>query len=152
MRAVKRIALAGLLAVLVLAGCGGDPDPGLTGAGQAQLQLLEDLYTGRFDDAYDDLHPEHQKLVSLAHFERCGKASIAVGQLDTLEILDVRDATIRVPVIGEQKAKAVVIGLTLRSGLISEPFTNHSIKLDDRWVWVLNEKAVRAYRQARCPT
>jgi hypothetical protein len=149
---VKPIVLAGLLAVLLLPGCGGDPDPGLTPAGQSQLELLEDLYNGRFDEAYENLHPEHQKLVSLALFERCGRETIAVGQLDTLEILSVYDERIRVPALGEQDTTAVLIGLTLTNGLVSEPFENHAIEVDDRWVWLLNEKAVRAYAKDRCPT
>ena len=140
-----------ILAVLALPGCGGDPDPGLTPAGQVQVELLDDLYRGQFDDAYDLLHPAHQKLVSRTLFDRCARGSIPVGQLDSIQILDVFDETTRIPELGEQETKAVRVRLRFNNGQ-SATFVNHSLEVDDRWVWVLNTHAAESYKAGRCPT
>ena len=60
---MKRIALLAFVAFLALPACGGEVDPARTPAGAAQVRLLEDLYNGRFGQAYADLHPSHQAIV-----------------------------------------------------------------------------------------
>ena len=147
---VRRLALLCFAVVLVLAGCGGDIDPASTPAGRAQVVLLDDLYNGRFEKAYDELHPTHQGLVSRALFVRCARETVPVGQLDSIEILDVFDDKAEGLMLGDAPSKAVRIRLTLADGE-AETFENHSVKVGDRWRWVLNKKAIEAYRAGRCP-
>ena len=90
-RFVRRIGLLAFVAFLALPACGGEVDPARTPAGAAQVELMEDLYNGRFDRAYADLHPSHQTIVSRSLFARCARESISVGSLDSIEILDVFD-------------------------------------------------------------
>ena len=147
---MNRIAVLAFLAVLALPACGGDVDPASTPAGRAQVVLLDDLYNGRFVKAYNELHPVHQAIVSRALFVRCARETVAVGQLDSIEILDVFDDKTEGLGLGHEPSKAVRIRLTLADGG-STTFENHSVKVGDRWHWVLNKKAIEAYKAGRCP-
>lgn len=142
---------AALAVVLVLAaGCGGEEDPAATGAGAAAVQKYDDLYSGNFGRAWDDLHPAHQGVVSRARFARCARETIAVGDLESIEVLDVFDDDIRVAGLQERRAKAVRVRVSSFHG---ESFTteDHEVEVGDRWRWILNSAAVAAYRRGRCP-
>jgi hypothetical protein len=147
---VKRAALAVLLAAVALAGCGGDVDPATTPAGRAQVEYLEDLYNGRFGPAYTALHPVYKQIVSRSLFSDCAASTIPVGQVDSIEVLDVFDDPIQFPGAGEQQAKAVRVRLTSTDGK-NVTFVNHEVKVRDRWYWVLNDSAIQDYRAGRCP-
>ena len=149
-RHVKRALLAVLLPAVALAGCGGDIDPATTPAGRAQVQYLEGLYKGRFGPAYDTLHPAYKKIVSRSQFSDCAASTIPVGELDSIEVLDVFDDPVQIPDAGEQQAKAVRVRVTSTSGQ-SVTFVNHEVKVADRWAWVLSDSAVTAYQAGRCP-
>lgn len=149
--AAVRYLLLGLLATLALAGCGGDVDPATTPAGRAQVQYLQDLYRGRFGRAYDTLHPAYRKIVSRSQFSNCAASTIPVGQLDSIEVLDVFDDPVQIPDAGEQKAKAVRVRITSTSGETLEPFIQHEVEVADRWTWVMSDEAVATYQAGRCP-
>jgi hypothetical protein len=149
--AAVRYLVLGLLATLALAGCGGDIDPATTPAGRAQVNYLQDLYQGRFGQVYDTLHPAYKKIVSRSQFSDCAASTIPVGQLDSIEILDVFDDPVQIPDAGEQKAKAVRVRITSTSGVTLEPFVNHEVEVADRWTWVMRDEAVTAYQAGRCP-
>jgi hypothetical protein len=51
--------------------------------------------------------------------------------------------------LGDAPSKAVRIRLTLADGE-AETFVNHSVKVGDGWRWVLNKKAIEAYKAGRC--
>jgi len=150
-RQVKRAALAVLLAATALAGCGGDVDPATTPAGRAQVEYLEELYDGRFGQAYASLHPVHKQIVSRSLFSDCAADTIPVGQLDSIEVLDVFDDPVQISDTEEQQAKAVRVRLTSADGK-SITFVNHEVKDGDRWYWILNESAISAYKAGRCPS
>jgi hypothetical protein len=147
---VKHIALLAFVTLLALPACGGEVDPARTPAGAAQVRLLEDLYNGRFGQAYADLHPSHQAIVSRPDFVRCARESIAVGALDSIEILEVFDDETRGLLLGDEPTKGVRIRLTLTDG-DSTTFVNHEVKVGERWRWVLNQAAIEAYQAGRCP-
>jgi hypothetical protein len=146
---MRRCALLGLIAVLA-AGCGGEEDPAATGAGSAAVRKYEALYGGNFGRAWDELHPAHQRIVSRARFSQCARQTIAVGDLESIEVLDVFDDDIHVAGLRERMAKAVRVRVSSFHG---ESFTvaEHEVKVGDRWRWILNSSAVDAYRRGRCP-
>jgi hypothetical protein len=146
---MRRWALLGVVVVLA-AGCGGEEDPAATGAGAAAVRKYEDLYSGNFGRAWEELHPAHQRIVSRARFAGCAGEEIAVGDLESIEVLDVFDDDIRVVGLRERRAKAVRVRVSSFHG---ESFTvaDHEVKVGDRWRWILNSAAVEAYRQGRCP-
>jgi hypothetical protein len=146
---MRRWAALGVVAILA-AGCGGEEDLAATGPGAAAVDKYEDLYSGNFGRAWDDLHPAHQRIVSRAQFSRCARQEVAVGDLESIEVLDVFDDDIRVAGLRERRAKAVRVRVTSFHG---ESFTvaDHEIKIGDRWRWILNSAAVAAYRRGGCP-
>jgi hypothetical protein len=146
---MRRWALLVVVAVVV-AGCGGEEDPAASGAGVAAVRKYENLYSGNFERAWDDLHPAHQRVVSQTRFVRCARQAIAVGDLESIEVLDVFDDDIRVAGLRERRAKAVRARVSSFHG---ESFTaeEHEVEVDGRWRWILNSAAVAAYRQGRCP-
>jgi hypothetical protein len=146
---VRVVALLGVVTLLV-AGCGGEEDLSRTGAGAAQVLFIENLYDGRFGRAWAALHPAHRQVVSRAMFARCSKQTIATGDLESIEVLDIFDDDIAIPRIPERRAKAVRVRVASFSG---DAFTvvNHEVKVGDTWHWVLNESSIRAYAQGRCP-
>jgi len=147
--AVRGRALLATVAFLA-AGCGGEENLAATGPGSAQVRLMENLYGGRFDRAWADLHPAHQRVVSRRQFARCAGQTIATGELESIEVLDIFDEDVAIPRIGERTAKAVRVRV---ASLAGESFTlvNHEVEVGDRWRWVLNAPSVRAYEQGRCP-
>jgi len=143
--------LLALGATLLLAGCGGDVDPATTPAGRAQVRFLEDLYNGKAQQAYDALHPAYQRIVPRSKFVQCTKRA-ALGDLDSIDILDVYDQAVRIPGVGKVQAKAVRVRLTSIAGETTKPFVSHEVKVGPRWRWVLNPAAASAYRAGRCPS
>lgn len=149
-RHVKRAALAVLLAAVALAGCGGDVDPATTPAGRAQVEYLEALYNSRFGPAYATLHPAYKKIVSRSLFADCAASTVSVGQLDSIEVLDVFDDPVQILGAGEQQAKAVRVRITSTSGK-TITFVSHEVEVGSRWYWILSDSATRAYKAGRCP-
>ena len=146
---MTRLLVTALAVVAVVAGCGGDVDPGRTPAGLAQVRFLDDLYHGRVAQAYDSLHPAFQRIVPRARFVQCTRQA-RLGGLDSIEILDVYDDPVRLPYGGKAGAKAVRVRLTSDSG-DATTFVSHQVKVGPRWRWILNEAALKAYRAGKCP-
>jgi hypothetical protein len=146
---VSRLVVAAVAAVVLVAGCGGEVDPGRTPAGLAQVRFLDDLYNGNLDGAYATLHPAYQRIVPRSRFVACTRAA-ALGGLDSIEILEVYNDPVDIPGSGEVPAKAVRVRLTSSDGEATT-FVNHEVKVGPRWRWVLNGTAANAYRADRCP-
>jgi hypothetical protein len=145
-----RYVIASMLVALTLAGCGGEVDPATTPAGRAQVRVLEDLYNGRLTRAYASLLPDHQRLVPESRFAECARTVVDRGGLDSIEVLDVFDQTVRIPGLGQRKTKAVRVRVTSSDGQ-EDTFVNHEVKIGSRWRWVFNDAAVKAYSAGKCP-
>jgi hypothetical protein len=143
------ICAAGLLA-LAGAACGGDEDLASSGAGEAQVEVLDNLYGERYELAWEDLHPAHQQIAPRSRFVRCSAQVASTGDLESIEVLDVFDDEAVIPGIEEGEAKAVRVRVNSLEG-DSDTFVNHEVKVGEKWRWVLNADAVRAYQQNRCP-
>jgi len=73
-----------------------------------------------------------------------------VGDLQSIEVLDVFDEAVRIPGLRVRKAKAVRVRITSFSGE-TDTFVNHEVKVGGRWHWVLSDAAIQAYRSGACP-
>jgi hypothetical protein len=141
--------VAAVAAVVLVAGCGGEDDPGHAPAGRAQVRFLDELYNGSPDGVYATLHPAYQRIVPRSRFVACTRAA-ALGELDSINVLDVYDDPVQLPGAGRVPAKAVRVRLTSSSGE-STTFVNHEVEVGDRWRWVLNGAAAKAYQAGSCP-
>jgi hypothetical protein len=146
----RLMAIGAALLALACASCGGEEDLAASGAGEAQVKVLENLYDGRYDRAWEDLHPQHQQIAPRSLFVRCSAQVAPTGDLESIEVLDVFDDEAVIPGIMDGESKAVRIRVNSFEG-DSDTFVNHEVKVGERWRWVLNTSAVRAYAQKRCP-
>jgi hypothetical protein len=146
---LRRLLLATLVAI-ACAACGGEEDLSASGPGAAQVDLLANLYDGRYDRAWAALHPAHQRIAPKARFVRCARQVAPTGDLESIEVLDVFDDDTAILGIPEAESRAVRLRVTSFEGE-TDTFVNHAVRVGDRWRWVLNRKSVEAYRQNRCP-
>jgi hypothetical protein len=139
-----------VLLALACAACGGDEDLASSGPGEAQVEVLDDLYGGRYALAWENLHPRHQRIAPRSRFVRCSAQVAPAGDLESIEVLDVFDDNAAIPGIEDGETKAVRVRVNSLEG-DSDTFVNHEVKVGEEWRWVLNADAVRAYQQRRCP-
>lgn len=139
-----------VLLALACAACGGDEDLASSGPGEAQVEVLDNLYGGRYDLAWEDLHPVHQQIAPRSLFVRCSAQVAPTGDLESIEVLDVFDDNAAIPGIEDGETKAVRVRVNSLEG-DSDTFVNHQVKVGEKWHWVLNADAVQAYEQKRCP-
>jgi hypothetical protein len=140
---------AGILA-LACAACGGEEDLASSGPGEAQVEVLDNLYGGRYDLAWEDLHPAHQQIAPRSFFVRCSAQVAPTGDLESIEVLDVFDDKATIPGIQDGEVEAVRVRVNSLQG-DSDTFVNHQIKVGEKWHWVLNADAFKAYQEKRCP-
>ena len=139
-----------VLLVLACTGCGGEQDLASSGPGAAQVEVLDNLYGGRYDLAWEDLHHAHQRIAPRSRFVRCSAQVAPKGDLESIEVLDVFDDKEVIPGIDDGETKAVRVRVNSLEG-DTDTFVNHQVKVGEQWRWVLNAAAFSAYQQGRCP-
>lgn len=139
-----------VLLAVACAGCGGDEDLASSGAGEAQVEVLDNLFGGRYALAWKALHPRHQRIAPRSRFVRCSAQVAPTGDLESIEVLDVFDDDAAIPGIEDGETKAVRVRVNSLEG-DSDTFVNHQVEVGEEWRWVLNAEAFKAYQQERCP-
>lgn len=147
--------LAPLLAVLVLAGCGGDDDPGDPGV--FVTSLIRDLGAGRAGEAWDALHPLHQERVSRARYVDCESNDRFGGTVTKVDVLEVKEEPATIPgQFGQKPSTAVTVGVTLDVPEEDAPerftLTAHVFETDGKWAWVIGPVDYAAYQTGACPS
>jgi hypothetical protein len=146
---VARIVIAALVLVAA-AGCALSEDSADHGAGAAVKSVIEEEYVGAYGPVWDDLHPRHQRFVSRGEYEECRRGIDVAGTLESVLILDVRDAPLTVYGLPSgTPAKAVEVRVTTDETEFSD--TYHVVLVDGRWRWVLNDEAARGFARTDCP-
>jgi hypothetical protein len=146
---VARILIAALLATIA-AGCALSEDSADHDAGAAIKRVLEQEYAGDYGPVWEDLHPRHQRLVTRTGYEVCRGSIDLVGTLESVLILDVRDASLTVYGLPPRTpAKAVEVRVATDETEFTA--TYHVVRVDDRWRWVLNDRAARGFARTDCP-
>lgn len=139
--------LAPLLAVLVLAGCGGGGEDET--AAEFATGVIELLAAGEAGAAWERLHPDHRAAVPRALYERCEGTDGFGGTLDEVQVTDVTEEPAEVPGTGTRPGSEV----SFRVRLDGEPvrFDMHVFDVDDGWGWVIGGGDFAAYAAGRCP-
>jgi hypothetical protein len=147
--AVARIVTFFLLAALA-AGCALSEDSEEHEAGTAVKDVLEQEYFGQYGEAWDSLHPRHQRFVTRPDYEECRRGIDVAGTLESVLILDVRDEPLTVYGLRPQTpSKAVKVRVTTDESEFTASY--HVIRVGDGWRWVLTDGAARGFARTDCP-
>ena len=140
-----------VLAATLAAGCALSEDSADRDAGAAVKRVLEQEYVGEYGPAWDALHPRHQRLVTRSGYEECRRGIDVVGTLESILILDVRDAPLTVYGLpARTPAKAIEVRVATDENEFTA--TYHVGRVSDRWRWVLTDRAARGFARTDCPT
>jgi hypothetical protein len=153
-RAVRLFAL--LVAVLALvAGCGGDDDPG--DPGLFVSALIRDLGSGHTGRAWELLHPLHRGQVPRARYIECERRDGFGGRVTKVDVLEVKEEQATIPgKFGQEQSTAVTVGVTLDVPESETPekftLTAHIFETDGKWGWVIGPVDYAAYKAGACPS
>jgi hypothetical protein len=139
-----------LVAALLAAGCALNEDSADHEAGTAVKSVLEQEYVGNYGGSWDRLHPRHQRLVSREDYDECRKSIDVEGTIQSVLILDVRDA--RLTTYGlrpRTPAKRVRVRVVTDESEYTDAY--HVVRVGGEWRWVLSDRAARGFRRSPCP-
>jgi hypothetical protein len=147
--ALARTLLAVALVALA-AGCALSENSDDHEAGAAVKTVLEQEYFGDYGGAWDRLHPRHQRLVTRKEYEDCRRGIDVQGTLDSVVILDVKDAPLTVyGVPPRTPSKQVEVRVVTDESEYTA--TYHVVKVGTEWRWVLSDRAARGFKRTDCP-
>ena len=147
--AVARTLLAVALVALAT-GCALTEDSESHEAGAAVKTVLEMEYFGNYGEAWDRLHPRHQRLVTRKEYEECRSGIDVSGTIDSVLILDVQDAPLTVYGLPPRTpAKRVQVRVVTDESEYTA--TYHVVLVGNEWRWVLSDRAARGFERTACP-
>ena len=142
-----------LLAVLVVAGCGGGSqalpgeDPGVTLTRLVRFELA-----GKLERSYAMLVREQRELVDRGLYVSCRPGMPTANA--HVSVLGVADETYDVPAVGTTATKAITYRMTF-APKAAEPVSvsdkAHLVAQDGEWRWTLSAKSLARYRNGTCP-
>jgi hypothetical protein len=129
--------------------------PALDTAGPFLLDDIRLKVDGRWAVAWDSLYPLHRLVAPRATFVRCEARSRLIAPLDSMRVVSVRRAAVRVP--GRTRTVdgvAVTIHVALPWYGPRDPIvfthTFHLVPVNGRWTWLLSPERYRLYRSGAC--
>jgi hypothetical protein len=147
--AVARLLLTVLVAAIA-AGCALSENEEDHEAGAAIKRVVEQEYVGAYGDAWDNLHPRHQRFVTRAEYEECRQGIDVAGTLEQVLIVDVQDEPLTVYGLRPRTpSKAVEVRVTTDESEFTTSY--HVIRVGDGWRWVLTDGAARGFARTDCP-
>jgi hypothetical protein len=147
--ALTRVLVALLLAFLA-GGCALRENEEEREAGAAVKRVVEQEYVGAYDDAWEDLHPRHQRFVTSDEYEECRRGIDVVGTLESVLIVDVRDEPLTVYGLRPRTpSKVVKVRVTTDESEYTASY--HVVRVGGDWRWVLTDRAARGFARTDCP-
>ena len=144
---MKRVAL---LAVLVLAGCGGEDAQPKDDPGRFAVGVVDQIVHNHYSDVWDDLHPKDQAVAPLAEYVACETRNPVIAVPRTVEVKSVVEESVGLGDGTFVDTKAVAVRLTF-AGAFKVTQTVHLVAEDGRWKWILPSIRFRDYKANRCP-
>ena len=119
------------------------------------LQSVRDKLRGNWARAWESLYPFHQRIATRDTFVRCEARTPFPAPLESLHVVDVRAAAVRVPGLRRTvPGVAVGVEVALRWYGPRDPIvfrhTFHLIPVHGRWTWLLSPSRYRLYRSGAC--
>lgn len=154
-RIVRIVRVAALLlAVVALAGCGGDESQR---PGAFVTTLIQDLGAGETARAWELLHPLHQAKIPRRRYVECESKDGFGGDVTKVAVLAVKQQPATIPgQFGERPSTAVTVGVTLDVPQSNVPerftLTAHVFDVDGKWAWVVGPVDYAAYMTGNCPS
>jgi hypothetical protein len=139
-----------VLAVLVLAGCGGATKP-KDDPGVFARQVVDLIVHNKYSAVWDDLHPVDQTVAPFSEYVGCENRSPVIAVPRTMKVLSVNDESVG---IGNGKfvdSKAVDVRLGF-AGDFKVTHTVHVVADHGSWKWILPAWRYRDYQGDKCPT
>lgn len=156
----RRLPLVTAIAAAACALAGADAgraDPPLSNASAARFFLAEvaDKVHGDWEQAWESLYPAHQRVAPRAVFVPCEQALPFAAPLESLRIVRVRAAAVRVPGAARPiPGVAVTAAVELRWFGPRDPIVFrhafHLVPVDGRWTWLLSPARYRLYAHGGC--
>lgn len=133
--------------------------PGLSYASAAGFMLssIEDKVDGDWGRAWHSLYPLHRRIAPRDAFIRCESATPFPARLESLHVVDVRAAAVRVPGLRHAvPGVAIRIRVELAWYGPRDPIvfrhTFHLIPVHGSWTWLLSPSRYRLYERGACST
>jgi hypothetical protein len=134
-----------LLAILALAGCGGDDES----ASEFAVRVIGLLEAGNAGAAWDELHPAHRSAIPRPLYVRCEGSDGLGGDVGSLEVAGVREERSTVPGQGEAAGTEVALSFALDGEPVE--LDMHVFEIDGEWGWVVGENDYAVYATGDCP-
>ena len=117
------------------------------------VHVVELIAANRYDDAWNDLHPLHQRVAPRGDYVGCESQSPIPGRLASIRVLRTYDDPAALGDGTFVAGKAVVVRITLAeaSERVVVTDTVHTVRVGKRWAWVLPTWRLQEYRAGLCP-
>jgi hypothetical protein len=121
------------------------------------LETLEEKLRGDWGRAWQSLYPLHRRIATRGTFVRCETQTPFPAPLQSLRVVDVRDATVRVPGVRQPVpgvAVEVVVELEWYGPRDPIVFRHmfHLVPVHGHWTWLLSPSRYRLYERHACLT
>jgi hypothetical protein len=131
--------------------------PGLSHASAARFLLssIEDKVDGDWGRAWQSLYPLHQRIAPRDAFTRCESATPFPARMESLRVVHVRAAEVRVPGLPHAlPGVAIEVEVELAWYGPRDPIvfrhTFHLVPVHGRWTWLLSPSRFRLYAHHAC--
>jgi hypothetical protein len=157
--ALGTVAAATACATVLLGSRLAAPEPARAEPPQASpVAFLERVITQVVDNdygqAWQTLHPAHQRVAPLREYVRCEERSPIPGRVTAIDVVGVRNESLRIAGAAPVDTKAVSLRITISNLATGQreavPATLHAVSVDGRWRWVLPQQRYALYRANAC--
>jgi hypothetical protein len=117
------------------------------------VHVVELIAANRYDEAWLDLHPVHQRVAPRYEYVGCESQSPIPGHLASVRVVRTFDDPAAMGRGRMVPSTAVVVRITLaqESQRVVVTDTVHAVRVGHRWAWVLPAWRLEDYRAGVCP-
>ena len=112
-------------------------------------RLVAQMVRDDYARAWLTLHPANKAVAPRWEYLYCELKSPIPGDIQSLDVTRVMDASFTVPGVGTVRGKSVTFRLVLR-GLGTIRHTSHIVAVDGGWRWILTPERYQLYRTDSC--